>query len=176
MGWNVVTASWVQAIGSVAAIFIAIALSWVTLRAEKSRTKSRGRIVTFRLAPLLGILHADVERALRCADELEPGTNDFARMNTLVGHMVLPTEIPDEIFSETSALPANVALMVAQLENALREYRILASQMTMTGSVGVWPQETRTSVLAGMKGALKSIDTYALAVSNYCVQVSRSLH
>jgi hypothetical protein len=153
------------------AIIAAIWATLVTLSVERRRTEARGRVIAFRLSPFLVATHTDIERALKCADDLEPGTNDFSRFAVLIEGLRVPTTIPEDLFRDTWAMPPAVALIIARLESALANYATVTAQPGLS-SLGVIPQCDRSELLTGIRNMLVEIDTQCLVVSRHCARVA----
>jgi hypothetical protein len=108
-----------------------------------------------------------VQRSLKCADALEPGTNVFSTAAALIEGLRVPTTIPEDIFRDTWAMHPKIALYIATLESRLANYATVTAQPGLS-SISVIPQPDRTKQIDLIRIMLAEIDTLQLKISNYC--------
>lgn len=152
------------------AIAAAIWATFKTIGAERKRVIAQGRVIAFRLSPVVISIHADIERALQCVTDLEQSSNDMSKVSVLIQNLYLPTQIPDDIFRDSWTMQPEIALFVAKLESALANYATVMGQPL--GSIGVIPQQERSKILNGIRAMLREIDALCLIISNHCTKVA----
>lgn len=176
MGWNEITAAWVQAVGSILGIVAAVIIGAATIVAEGRRNRARGQVIALRLSPLLITMHHDIERAKLCIETLANASQPEGQTIGALQGIGLPNGIADEILAETWTLPPRVALLIAELENKLREYQVASQQLQAAGSISYIDKADRDYILVGLRNMLDMADVLALAVSKYCVNVGAKVN
>ena len=150
-------AAWVQAVGAILAIALALVL-WRGDRArEKRRTDARARVVVFRLLPALGDIEAATTAALKAIGHIEKSVGSVSTDTILLGvrrALAFPP-VDTSVYTEFEYLDPEIAFRISHLFYTVdRHNRQLESLLAL---VEISPNQTMNDFLVKQKLTFEAV-------------------
>ena len=151
-------AAWVQAVGSILAIGLALIL-WRGDRArEKRATDARARVVVFRLMPALGDIEATATAALKALVHIQKSVGSVSTETILLGArkaLMFPPVLDSSVYAEFEYLDPEVAFRISHLFYTVdRHNRQLESLLAL---VEMSPDKTLNDFLTKQKFTFETV-------------------
>jgi hypothetical protein len=150
-----------------------IAAIWVgrgTIRAENKRVAARGRVVAYRLAPVIVMIKGEVDRARALLTEgKRPGVT-LPSIQNFLSNLIVSTQIPADIFGESWTLPDYISSATAQLQSVLEDHARVVNELALT--IVMWDTEARSGAANRLELSLDRLGRLANTVGAYCARIS----
>lgn len=146
-------AAWVQAIGTIGAVWAAIWVSSQSQRREDDRAQAKALVLAFDIEPTVISINNAAIFAAKWAEENDFGFNVASTMDMSLihGKLAILQELPQGFVRDASVLPIDVAKTCIHLVHYLRQYQ--------------WMLDSNVSRLRQMDGGQRALFRKAMQIS-----------